>query len=654
MKTTILIAEDNDAVAAPLEELLQNNGYEVMRARDGAEALGSIVKSPPDLLLLDLKMPRLHGVELLKKLRQSERTRTLPVVVMTGIYRGDKNAAAARQLGVKSYLEKPFRATDLLDAISTNLATVPAQTPDGSTFDKHLQYAFLNRFSGTMHFAVNGRQQVLSFVNGTPISLRQGINHDDFGTFLLSKGTINADDYAIYKDQSGYRHDILVQLGCLDYPELMQEKLSYLGSELVSAFALPPFTTTLNPVTLPPDMQIISINLPRIFYGGYHMHPGGGGQLLRQQHAAHFPALQEPFFQYINFFNLKSEEQQFLQKIDGNTKLAECLENPDALLPFLQTMAILGMISFSPQPTANAEARVPIRRFFNAIEEEEQDIGTPETLESFNDLVDESDLEEVDLVATSDSPSIPPQEAGYDLAIGKKVRQTLAGMQGKNHYELFGIRQGDFSFDILKQKYFAITHEFGPELMMQLSGEEAGLVEEILSLVSTAYNTLSNVVQKERYDELLGSDTVGLGQKGDDRFQAQVQSQSGKVFIEMGEWDNAIKALQDAVNFDQQNGDYLAHLGWAIYKNPANARSQAMRDKGKQMINKALTLERTAQGHAFKGWIIFEAGQSNLAEAEFNKALKLDARNILARSGLRELREKKEQEKKGMFRKMFR
>ena len=67
MAQTILIAEDNDSVAAPLEELLQKNGYGIVRARDGAEALGLIVKQPPDLLLLDLKMPRLHGVELLKK-----------------------------------------------------------------------------------------------------------------------------------------------------------------------------------------------------------------------------------------------------------------------------------------------------------------------------------------------------------------------------------------------------------------------------------------------------------------------------------------------------------------------------------------------------------------------------------------------------------
>ena len=79
-----------------------------------------------------------------------------------------------------------------------------------------------------------------------------------------------------------------------------------------------------------------------------------------------------------------------------------------------------------------------------------------------------------------------------------------------------------------------------------------------------------------------------------------------------------------------------------------------MRDRAKQMINKSLTLERTAAGHGFKGWLLFEAGQESLAEAEFSKALKIDARNNAARKGMRTLQEKREQDKKGLFRKMFR
>lgn len=180
------------------------------------------------------------------------------------------------------------------------------------------------------------------------------------------------------------------------------------------------------------------------------------------------------------------------------------------------------------------------------------------------------------------------------------------------------------------------------------------MVEEILASVATAYGTLSDVVKKERYDEMLGSDKIGLGQKGDDRFQAQVQFQSGMVFIEMEEWESAEKALQDACNIDPNSGVYLAHLAWAVYRNPENARSRAMLDKARQMLNRALALERTAQGFTFKGWMLLERGQDSLAELEFNKALKLDARILPARQGLRAIQEKREQEKKGLFRKMFR
>jgi tetratricopeptide (TPR) repeat protein len=161
------------------------------------------------------------------------------------------------------------------------------------------------------------------------------------------------------------------------------------------------------------------------------------------------------------------------------------------------------------------------------------------------------------------------------------------------------------------------------------------------------------VVKKESYDELLGSEKIGLGHKGDDTFQAQVQFQSGKVFLSMEDWDAAEKALQDACNIDPESGHYLAHLAWSLYRNPHNMSSRAMLEKAKQMLNRALVLERSSEGFAFKGWMLFEGGQDTLAEGEFNKALKLDARNNLARKGLRALQEKQEQQKKGLFGRMF-
>ena len=121
----------------------------------------------------------------------------------------------------------------------------------------------------------------------------------------------------------------------------------------------------------------------------------------------------------------------------------------------------------------------------------------------------------------------------------------------------------------------------------------------------------------------------------------------------MEEWDNAEKSLQEAVNADPTNGVYLACLAWAIYRNPRYSDSQAMQSKAKQMLNKSITLERTAQAFAYKGWLLLESGQESMAEAEFTKALKLDARHALARKGLRTLQEQQEQQKKGLFKRMF-
>ena len=79
-----------------------------------------------------------------------------------------------------------------------------------------------------------------------------------------------------------------------------------------------------------------------------------------------------------------------------------------------------------------------------------------------------------------------------------------------------------------------------------------------------------------------------------------------------------------------------------------------MLDKARQMLNKAITLERTAAAFAFKCYMLLDAGQDALAESEYNKALKLDARNMLARKGLKLIQEKQEQQKKGLFGRMFR
>ena len=666
MAPRILIAEDHQPLAESLVGLLKGHGFQTVHAATGVTALRSIATAPPDLLLLDLNLPGLHGGDLLNKLRESQRTARQPVIIITGAYKGEAYRQRAAALGVRHYLEKPFKAGDLLAAVTQSLGqaegraisaatTAPGPSPTPPRpFAQHLKEAFRRRFSGQLLLTWPESKRLLVFVNGSPVALRPGFSHRNLGDYLRARGAITAAEYAYYAGPGGSRLETLVQMGCLTWPQLQSAQLDYLDSELESAFAAPPAHASWQAQPTPDFFQLPLINVPQLIYRGFRHHPGRAGEQLLATCLNKYPVPTDDFFRHINLLRLDEPSCRCLQQLDGRHTVAECPGDAQQVVPLLLTLAMLDMLRFSAQPaTPPSPGDLPLRTLFNTLEEDAP-VAVEQPLESFDDLV-EIEAQTAEALVAAAPPASPAalETAAPSNDLAAEVRLMARSMEGKNHYEVFGIKPGKFTIDLLKERYFAITRQYGPELLMQLSGEDAALVEELLTTVTNAYNTLSDVVKKERYDELLGADKIGLGHKGDDRFQAQVQAESGKVFISMEEWDNAEKALQEAVNFDTGNGDYLAHLAWTIYRNPKNATSRAAQEKARQLLNRALTLERTSAGFAFKGWMLLESGQEALAEAEFNKALKLDARSLLARRGLRTLQEKQEQQRKGLFGRMF-
>lgn len=661
MAPRVLIVEDNDQFATVVEHLLRRRGLTTERARNGLEALERIATAAPAALLLDLRLPGMSGIDLLRRLRQEPGTRDLPTIIMTGVFRGEQYTRAAQALGVRHYLEKPFRAEELLNALRQVLKP-PA--PAAQRFDSHLQRALANRFSGRYRLRHGDSERSLLLADGLPVFLDPGFLHRDFGDYLFRRGVISAEEYGYYRHAQNGRPEALIQMGCLEYGHLLQERFDYLNLELIGAFGQPPMTVVEEPFALPPELHPITVNLPDIFYQGGHRHPDpeADRQLLAEC-GGRYVAPSAGYFHRINFLTLRSDERSLLGRLDGTRTLSECLAGEMSLLGLIRTLSRLEMLRFADTPLAvPATPDFPLRTLFNSSVDEtvpagvEEETTAAEALESFADLVEEAaKAAEAPSAAAAPQPAAAaPTGTSPGVCLGQKVKQTLATLEGKNYYQVFGLDPGRFSFQLLKERYFQITREYGPDVLMQLSGIEATMVEELLATVTAAYNTLSDVVKKERYDELLGSERIGLGQKGDDRFQSQVQFQSAKVFLEMEEWDSAEKALQDACNIEPENGVYLAHLAWALYRNPVHASSRAMLDKARQTLNRALTMERSADGYAFKGRMLLDASQDGLAEVEFGKALKLDARQLLARAGLRQIQERREQEKRGLLRRLFR
>jgi DNA-binding response OmpR family regulator len=116
---SILVIDDNDDIRGLLSLVLQKEGYEVLEAAGGSEALIKINESKPDLILLDVMMPGLSGLEVLATIRESREKKIseVPVIMITAKSTTD-DIDAAIELGANSYIVKPFRPANLVEKVS--------------------------------------------------------------------------------------------------------------------------------------------------------------------------------------------------------------------------------------------------------------------------------------------------------------------------------------------------------------------------------------------------------------------------------------------------------------------------------------------------------------------------------------------------------
>jgi chemosensory pili system protein ChpA (sensor histidine kinase/response regulator) len=117
----VLIVDDSLSVRNSLSQLMTDGGYQVVVARDGLEAIDMLDKERPDIILTDLEMPRMNGLELVSYIRNSERWSPMPIVMITSrtLAKHRKQAEAA---GVNRYITKPFTEDDVLASIDDHLA----------------------------------------------------------------------------------------------------------------------------------------------------------------------------------------------------------------------------------------------------------------------------------------------------------------------------------------------------------------------------------------------------------------------------------------------------------------------------------------------------------------------------------------------------
>jgi DNA-binding response OmpR family regulator len=121
MKTRVLVVDDDRDHREMLRAMLELKGFGVAEAGDAMEALAAASKSRPDLILSDVAMPKLSGFQLCKKLKNDARTKGVPVILMSGERRDEREQAEGIEIGADDYLIKPFTPRLLLAKLSAVL-----------------------------------------------------------------------------------------------------------------------------------------------------------------------------------------------------------------------------------------------------------------------------------------------------------------------------------------------------------------------------------------------------------------------------------------------------------------------------------------------------------------------------------------------------
>ena len=127
---TILVVDDSVTVRKVTSRFLERQGITALVAKDGIDALEILQELTPDLILLDIEMPRMDGFEVAIQVRHNKRLQNIPIIMITS-RTGEKHRERAFEIGVDDYMGKPYQENELFSKIQALLGTKISSVNDG-------------------------------------------------------------------------------------------------------------------------------------------------------------------------------------------------------------------------------------------------------------------------------------------------------------------------------------------------------------------------------------------------------------------------------------------------------------------------------------------------------------------------------------------
>lgn len=592
MSKEVLIVDDDRALAKSLARAIEDAGYPTRCVHDGSAALEEINRSRPGLVLLDLLLPRLDGRGVLSRLRSGEATQDLPVLVITGVFRGRAHAQELEEAGAQGFLEKPFRRTDLVAYLSRHLGRPISQDAEGQSRSEDGRLSLVEKpileviwdtmqrgFTGVVRFESGKQRKVLVFESGRPTHIFSNLARECLGNRLLAAGHIDAralqESLRRARSGEGRQGEILVRLGAVSEALVeralvtqAEEKLFDLLSwsdgeawheegvrEVPLASALPqwsPRKTILRGATMMSRARIERILKP------FRPEP-----VARTELELSAEELAEPGVQAL------------LSDVDG-THRVENLSLEHA--PMLYALRLIGALSFGEAKSGPTEMAAP---------------ATQEELE-----------------------------------------ELLEQQQTQSHFEVLGIEQSTPPAE-LRRAFVKLAKLYHPDRYAAESEETHRLAAEVFARIVQAHDTLVDPeVRKAYVSGLRKGVEEGKGPQVAQIVTAEVQFRKGEAHFRKREYGDALEHFKWAIELNPQEGEFRAFYGWAFYLVNQND-EKAAKTAGSCLTEAAELAPNCVNVYYFHGLLRKACGDSDGAERMFRKVLELSPSHAEANREIR-------------------
>lgn len=616
---TALVVEDDKSIQELLRETLEGEGFAVTCEKDGEWALKALTRRLPDLLITDVLLPSLSGFDLVEALRELPGGESVPVVVMSGIYRGSRHHKEARKtLGVRGYLDKPFELSRLLALVrdifggrpSTEGASRgPRRSPAQKTlteddpladpsqlrerdevesqakafrgrrlargnlrhkaFPEVLSQLYRWNETGALMLRKDRTKKIIYLKEGTPIFVKSNLLSECFGRVLVREKMITEEECeaslqkmnaAKAKGERRQQGTVLIEMGCISPHNLVYGLQLQLEAKLFEIFGWGDGEFQFNPkVEIPAQEVQLEMSLATMVYEGVRRKFSAKqiGDLLGPFESAYLQVHEDPLYRFQDIA-LEADERKFVSKIDGRKTLAQLAELGILEDERARQLLYALMACEMIQPKARAERkRDPLKIAGHG--GASRAAKTPPPLRK---------KKSTSVVGEAPSGRLQPQ-ALADLSV-PELRKRLSGrmkaIRKQNAFEILGVSQ-EADANEIRRAYMALSRELHPDQMRESAPADArALAEQIQQQLTSAYETLSD---KERRKDYEASLTVARRAGGDDVgriLSAEGHFRKGENALAAADFERAADAFQKAVDLYPEEGEFFAHLGWAKFR----------------------------------------------------------------------------------------